>query len=98
MTPTLRRKVLAEWRGYREPPAQKAAIPVSEAVGPTLRSLGLESSGVAAHGAPAGASTGASAAVTVSAGNNISHVNQIGGRSDNRGGGQSLERHNDAET
>ena len=42
MTPTLRRKVLAEWRGYREPPAQKVAIPVSEAVGPTLRSLGLK--------------------------------------------------------
>ena len=41
MTPALRRKVLAEWRGYREPPAQKAATPVSEAVGPTLRSLGL---------------------------------------------------------
>jgi hypothetical protein len=42
MTPALRRKVLAEWRGYREPPAQKPATTVSESVGPTLRSLGLK--------------------------------------------------------
>ncbi len=42
MTPALRRKVLAEWRGYREPAAQKPAVPVSEAVGATLRSLGLK--------------------------------------------------------
>jgi hypothetical protein len=42
MTPALRRKVLAEWRGYREPAAQKPAVQVSEAVGPTLRSLGLK--------------------------------------------------------
>jgi len=42
MTPALRRKVLAEWRGYREPAAQKPVTSVSEAVGATLRSLGLK--------------------------------------------------------
>src|SRR5476651_1455921 len=42
MTPALRRKVLAEWRGYREPAAQKQALAISDAVAPTLRSLGLK--------------------------------------------------------
>ena len=42
MTPALRQKVLAEWRGYREPLPQKAATSVTDAVGPTLRSLGLK--------------------------------------------------------
>ena len=42
MTPALRRKVLAEWRGYREPVSQKAAASLAEVVGPTLRSLGLK--------------------------------------------------------
>ena len=42
MTPALRRKVLAEWRGYREPAAQKSATAMADAVGPTLRSMGLK--------------------------------------------------------
>ena len=42
MTPALRLKVLAEWRGYREPRADKAAVQISDAMGPTLRNLGLK--------------------------------------------------------
>jgi len=42
MTPALRRKVLAEWRGYREPAAQKPVTALADAVGATLRNLGLK--------------------------------------------------------
>ena len=42
MTPALRRKVLAEWRGYREPTPGKPVTAVADLVGPTLRQLGLK--------------------------------------------------------
>ena len=42
MTPALRLKVLAEWRGYREPRTEKPAVRISDAITPTLRNLGLK--------------------------------------------------------
>jgi predicted nucleic acid-binding Zn ribbon protein len=42
MTPTLRRKVLAEWRGYREPEAPRPVVSLADAVAPTMKSLGLK--------------------------------------------------------
>lgn len=42
MTPALRQKVLAEWRGYREPATEKPAVRVADAIAPTLRNLGLK--------------------------------------------------------
>lgn len=41
ISPSLRRNILAEWRGYREPPGTRPAVRVSDAIGDLVGKLGL---------------------------------------------------------
>jgi predicted nucleic acid-binding Zn ribbon protein len=41
ITPSLRRSILAEWRGYGEPSASRPAVRVSDAIGDLVGKLGL---------------------------------------------------------